>query len=588
MSKIANVALTNTFDYWRTRSNESFDRLSQFAINNSKLYANTVVANNVLRALGNTVLGVAGKRAVINGRLDSNGSVTVTSNITASGNTTTNKLSVTSRAIVSGNTVLGGSGKRTIANGKFDANGYATVTGRFDVSGNTNLGGAGKRTNINGVTQANGTVNVTDAFRVSGNTILGKTIVNGNFTGNGVATFFNVTISANTKIAGLLANNSLGAANYVLKTNGTTIFWAPSTGGASYQGSSIPVITVTGNSTFGAAGKHMVVTGLLTANGRVVVGTNITVTGNTSTNKATVTSSLTVSGNTSTNKATVTTSLVVSGNSKFGASGKKSVVEGTFVSNGVTQINNSLISSGNNVLGAAGKKTVINGTSVANGYLTVTNRFDVSGNTNLGGSGKKTVVNGTTVANGTLSVQTNLTVTGNTSANKETVTSLLTVSGNTVLGAAGKTQTSTGAWSHTGRMTVSTNFTASGNAQVLALGVGTAPGTNGSIRAIENVTAYYSDERLKIKIGPITNPLDKIMNLNGFYFTPNQRALDLGYKMKRDVGVSAQEVLQVLPEIITEAPIDPQYMTVYYEKLIPLLIEGIKALTKRVEILEGR
>ena len=56
MAKIANVALTNTFNTWRITTNQVFDRLSQFAINNSSLYANTVTANNNLNALKNAMV----------------------------------------------------------------------------------------------------------------------------------------------------------------------------------------------------------------------------------------------------------------------------------------------------------------------------------------------------------------------------------------------------------------------------------------------------------------------------------------------------------------------------------------------------
>ena len=62
----------------------------------------------------------------------------------------------------------------------------------------------------------------------------------------------------------------------------------------------------------------------------------------------------------------------------------------------------------------------------------------------------------------------------------------------------------------------------------------------------------------------------------------------LGYEAKREVGVSAQEVQAVQPEIIAPAPIDNQYLTVRYERLIPLLIEAIKELDIKIENLERK
>jgi len=119
-----------------------------------------------------------------------------------------------------------------------------------------------------------------------------------------------------------------------------------------------------------------------------------------------------------------------------------------------------------------------------------------------------------------------------------------------------------------------------------SFGVGTAAsGTTGEIRATNNITAYYSDDRLKTKLGNIDNALEKICSLNGFYYQANQTAVDLGYEVKKEVGVSAQEVQKILPEIIAPAPIDSKYMTVYYDKLIPLLIEAIKELQNKVDSL---
>jgi DNA recombination-dependent growth factor C len=120
-----------------------------------------------------------------------------------------------------------------------------------------------------------------------------------------------------------------------------------------------------------------------------------------------------------------------------------------------------------------------------------------------------------------------------------------------------------------------------------SLGVGTAAsGTAGEIRAINNITAYYSDDNLKTRIGNIENALEKVMSLNGFYYEANETAQALGYTVKREVGVSAQEVQKILPEIVVPAPIDDKYLTVHYEKLIPLLIESIKELKAEIDALK--
>ena len=108
MAKIANVALTNTFDTWRIRSNQSFNRISQFAIDESKLYANTITANVRFVSLGATKLGSsAATTTILNGIVSANGRMTVSANFTVSGNTTTNKLTVTNSLTSSGNTILG-------------------------------------------------------------------------------------------------------------------------------------------------------------------------------------------------------------------------------------------------------------------------------------------------------------------------------------------------------------------------------------------------------------------------------------------------------------------------------------------------
>ena len=132
------------------------------------------------------------------------------------------------------------------------------------------------------------------------------------------------------------------------------------------------------------------------------------------------------------------------------------------------------------------------------------------------------------------------------------------------------------------------NIHTSANVQFRTIGVGTAPDSanNGSIRAINNITSYYSDDRLKTKLGNISNALDKVSQLNGFYYEANDAAQSLGYEVKREVGLSAQEVEKVLPEIIAPAPIDSLYKTIHYERVIPLLVEAIKELQAEVEKLK--
>jgi hypothetical protein len=123
--------------------------------------------------------------------------------------------------------------------------------------------------------------------------------------------------------------------------------------------------------------------------------------------------------------------------------------------------------------------------------------------------------------------------------------------------------------------------------RVSSLGVGVAAtGTAGEIIATNAITAYYSDERLKTRIGPIENALNKVNRLSGFYYHANEIAQSMGYEVKKEVGVSAQEVMEVQPEVVAPAPIDNNYLTVRYERLVPLLIEAIKELKTELDTLK--
>jgi hypothetical protein len=119
----------------------------------------------------------------------------------------------------------------------------------------------------------------------------------------------------------------------------------------------------------------------------------------------------------------------------------------------------------------------------------------------------------------------------------------------------------------------------------LTVGVAASGGGygTGNIYATGDITAYYSDERLKDIKGKIENPIEKLLSLDGFYYEANDVAVSLGYEKKLEVGLSAQQVEKILPEIIKEAPADNQYKTFNYAKLAPLFVEGFKAQQQIIE-----
>lgn len=113
----------------------------------------------------------------------------------------------------------------------------------------------------------------------------------------------------------------------------------------------------------------------------------------------------------------------------------------------------------------------------------------------------------------------------------------------------------------------------------------------GDIGTTGTVTAGYSDERLKLIQGNILNAVEKVNQLHGFYYIENEIAKNLGCSNDRvQVGLSAQEVEQVLPEVVTDSPIknDQNYKTIWYDRLIPLLVEAIKEQQVLIESLTNR
>jgi hypothetical protein len=108
--------------------------------------------------------------------------------------------------------------------------------------------------------------------------------------------------------------------------------------------------------------------------------------------------------------------------------------------------------------------------------------------------------------------------------------------------------------------------------------------TNGRIDASNDIVAYStSDIRLKDNIKSIDKALDKVNSIQGVEFDWIEKE-EVHGNSGHDVGVIAQEIEKVLPDVVTTR--DSGYKAVKYEKIVPLLIEAIKELTNEVNELK--
>jgi hypothetical protein len=141
--------------------------------------------------------------------------------------------------------------------------------------------------------------------------------------------------------------------------------------------------------------------------------------------------------------------------------------------------------------------------------------------------------------------------------------------------------TNTSSLATTGSGTFSGSITVSSS-----LGVGTAaPATVGLIRATNDIIAFYSsDERLKTNKQIISNPLEKLNQINGYEFDWIPKS-GIHENEGHDIGVIAQEIEKILPDIVTTR--DNGYKAVKYEKIVALLIEAVKDLQTQINELKN-
>ena len=237
---------------------------------------------------------------------------------------------------------------------------------------------------------------------------------------------------------------------------------------------------------------------------------------------------------------------------------------GVTITNGVGTISIAATGSGGTVTSVATSGTV-NGITLAGGTITSTGTITLGGT--LSGVSLTSQVTGTLpVANG-----------GTGGTTQGTAQSALDVPSRAGSGASGS-------W---GINITGSSASCTGNAATA-----TTATTADALNASNSYTAVdftaTSDTRLKDVYGPITNALDRVDALSGFYYRNNDKARSLGQvKEDQQVGLSAQDLHDVLPEAVSRWSVDPEYLVVAYDRVIPLLVEAIKELRAEVKALKG-
>jgi hypothetical protein len=335
------------------------------------------------------------------------------------------------------------------------------------------------------------------------------------------------------------------------------------------------------SSTLGVAGATTL-SSTLGVTGATTLSSTLGVTGAT-----TLSSTLGVTGAT-----TLSSTLGVTGattlSSTLGVTGA-TTLSSTLGVTGATTLSSTLGVTGaltaSSTLGVTGA-TTLSSTLGVTGALTASSTLGVTGATTLSST---LGVTGATTLSSTLGVTgattlSTLAVTGNiTSSSNISATSNITnggfdfILGNTDQSSRGNSGSSRALVKDTGAVLV-LNYTGdfSGGTRI-----------DSALSVINDITAFASDIRLKTNIEPIENALDKVLALNGFTYNFNEIGQSLGFDGTTTyVGVSAQEVQAVLPEAVKPAPANEDYLTVQYEKIVPLLIESIKELKAEIDELK--
>ena len=385
----------------------------------------------------------------------------------------------------------------------------------------------------------NTTLNEPPVIQVRGSQVgIGKSVVT---TGTNI-----LDVNGNVAISGTLAAYGLEVGSNITMTNNNSIFT---------MGSSIPFkITHSSNNSVGTvlsttSSKLTLTTasGVVTVNGQLQTSGNVAIGTTSSVNKLDVEGAVAIGSSYSGTTSAPTDGLIVQGN----------------VAIGTTNFGNKLNVNGGVAIGAyTGNTAPTNGLLVEGrvgiGVTSPVNHLDVEGGVAIGSAYSGT---NTAPTNGLL-VQGNVAIGTTSSVNK------LDVEGGVAIGA-----------------TYSGAYAAPANSLIVEGSVGIGKTSTGSYKldVAGNIqgTSYNatSDRRLKTNIQPVSNSLSIINKLHGVSFTWIADNTN-----KPVLGLIAQEVENVLPEIVNTASIENEQgfkqKSIHYDGLFPHLIESIKTLTE--------
>jgi len=230
----------------------------------------------------------------------------------------------------------------------------------------------------------------------------------------------------------------------------------------------------------------------------------------------------------------------------------------------------------------ANSSITVNGATVSLGGTvnTPNTTYAISAETATGGVNLALTDSSNTVDNVRFAQGTNVTI---ARTNADTIT----ISSTDTTYSAGTGVTLTGTSFSIGQ-TVATNSSVTFS----SINLGSASGaTTGQLRASDDIIAFASsDLALKENISVITNSLDKIKQLKGVVYDwtdeyiQRKGGLDPVYLRKTDVGLIAQDVEKILPEIVAKR--QDGYLAIKYDRIVALLVEAIKDLSSEIDELK--